>query len=423
MAISKFLLDSEQQYRSELRIRNKWMVRVRWYYISLLPAIAIASTLLISSDKTPARQYAIVALTGLALNALLWLATTRRQGSTNYYRATAALQVMLDLSLASFVVYSQKGLMSRATLLYAIPILAAGMLFLKGFAYVAAVMSALAYGATLLIYMNLHPGSYALHDAMVPIVFYGSVFVVLAAIISLYSTVNAMDERQKSYTELMAMLRHQLYHPTGVIAALVEMLERGESYSKLSPKDQGYVSQIKAEGHRMNTMIANLIEAVQDADAAVVHADEPINIINLVDKTAVSCATRAKRPKDLSVNYPVESLMIAGQPAQLTIALENIIDNAFRFSESGTPVKVNIKHSDATIAIIVSDQGQGMSDKQQKQLFQRFTRFDEGTEDQAAQLYSMGLGLYVSKVIVERHNGSLEVESAPDKGTKITISL
>lgn len=423
MALSKYLLDAHEQYRMELRVRNKWMVRIRWYYLLLLPSVAIASTLLVSLDKKPIRGYIFVALCGLLINGLMWLATMPRKLSESYYQALALSQIMLDLTLASYVVYTQHGLASRATLLYSIPILAGGLLFMRGFSYLAATLSAGAYSATLLTYLALNPEAYMARDTVVPIVFYGCVFFVLAAIIASYSTVNAMDERQKSYTELIAMMRHQLHHPTGVIAAIVEMLEHSESFNKLSIKDQEYVHQLKHENHRLNSMIANLLESVSETKPDEIHADEPVNLTQLVDETAISCAAAAKRPNDLKVNYPVKAFIVAGHPQQLAIAIENILDNAFRYSPPGSEVKVSIEQRDPWVKITISDHGQGISNKERRQLFQRFTKYEEGTEKDATQMYAMGLGLYVSKVIIERHDGKLEVESETGRGTKITISL
>ncbi len=423
MPISKYLLNAREQLETEMRVRNKWMIRVRWYYMLLLPGVAIIPTLLIATDKSPIKKYIIVALAGLAVNGLLWTATLPKRWGLEYYRAIAFFQVLLDMGLASYVIYSQKGFYSRATLLYAVPILAGGLLFQRGFSYLVAALSSLAYTATLLLYASHHPHEYLLRDALVPMLFYSCVFFVLAAIVSYYSRINAMDERQKSYIELVAMLRHQLHQPTGVIAALVEMLEHGESYNKLSPKEKEFIRQLKHENHRLNSMIANLLEAVHDIEEKPVRADEPINLIQLIEETANRCAASARRSKDLKINYPIKAFVIAGQPQQVAIAFENIIDNAFRYSPDDSPIQIDIQQDGPWIKVSVKDEGEGISTKQRKQLFRRFTKFEEGTNEDTAQLYSMGLGLYVSKVIIERHEGKLEVEAASGKGTKVIVRL
>lgn len=429
-SLSQFLLDSNEQKRQEFRLRCKWMIRLRWLYIILLASVAIVSTYLAGGDTYTIGLYGALGLAGLAINGVFWLGIALRpEAKLQYYQLIAILQVGLDLILASSAIYLQGGVMSRATLLYAVPVLIAGILFTKPAAYIAAAMCSLAYMATIILYPLIHYPVYVWEELYVPITFYPCLLLLLASIITRFGALNAMDERERSYQQLLAMLRHQLHHPSSVIAAIAEMLEYSKSYSNWPEKDKEYLRQLKRENLRLNTMITNILEsaATETTPKTLAHPKK-IELLQLVNDTAISCAFGAKRLDDLVTNLPNENFEFDAQPHQFRTALDNIIENAFHYSPKGTPVTVamNRDKKSGYITITVTDKGPGMTDEQQKNLFKLFTRLEEQSgEDsrQAGKLYSMGLGLYVSKVIIERHHGTMQIESKQGQGTSIIIKL
>lgn len=429
-SFSQFLLDSNEQKRQEFRLRGKWMVRLRWLYIILLGVVAIASTYLAGGSMRQIQTYSLLGLAGLAINGLFWLAmAVRSQAKLQFYQVIAVLQVGLDLLLASAAIYSQGGINSRATLLYAVPILIAGILFRKPAAYIAATVGSLAYMAVIVLYPFVHAPTYPWEDLIVPLMFYPSLLMLLAAIITRFGALNAMDQRERTYEQLLAMLRHQLHHPSSVIAVVVEMLEYSKNYPSWPAKDKEYLRQLKRENLRLNTMITNVLEsAATETDPKRLAFPTKVNLLELLNDTAISCAVGAKRLDDLKSNLPNEHFMLDAQPQQLRTALDNIIENAFHYSPKGTPVTIALSRDKKSgyITIKVSDKGPGMSDDQLKELLKLFTRLEEQAgEDnkQTNKLYSMGLGLYVSKVIIERHHGTMRIESKQDEGTTVIIKL
>lgn len=373
-------------------------------------------------------MYIILALLGLGLNGLLWFMTTFKTASVRFYRVVAILQITLDLALASAAIYSQGGLASRATILYAIPIFVSGILLRSPAAFVTAAMSGIAYGGTLFGYLLVHTPNADLQQALVPAIFYPCMFLLLAAIITRFSALNATDEQEQSYRQLLAMLHHQLLHPSSVIAAIVDMLEHDEGYHKWTAKDKEYMRQLKRENLRLNTMITNVLESARDPEKEPLIKTEPINILQVLNDSAVSCAVGAKRIMDLDTNLPHQKVSIHAQPEQIRTAFDNVIENAFRYSEEGTPVKVSLDYEpvEQHVTVTVEDKGKGMSSAHQKELFHLFTQLQEQSgrqSDGGEELYSLGLGLYVSKVIVERHHGSLEIKSKEGVGTTVIIKI
>lgn len=420
MAISQFILDAKEQARQEVRLRNLWIVRARWFYLVLLTGV-IAIVAATVEDTNSYRTFSLsLGLAGLVGNGLLWLVLRLKNREIRFYKIVGVFQILLDLWLASNVVYFQEGLDSRATALFAIPILTAGLMFTKFFAYFTAGWSGFSYATTILTYRRDNPGAYELEDTIVPITFYTFVFLVIAYIVTKYSNKNAMEQRQRSYEELLSMLRHQLRNPTSVIAGLVEMVEFGDSFAKLSVKDQGYLSQIKFENQRLNTMISNLLQvASPKTDSPESHK---LELVSLLTQIATTAADSHKRADDLKLELPTDELTIQTS-SDVRLALENILDNAFRYSTEGHRVTVVAKGHTAAVTIEVHNEGAGLTKKQLQALRHYFTVLDEGGEPASNAEYSTGLGLYVSKLIAERQDGKFEIESEPNKWTKVIIRL
>jgi two-component system phosphate regulon sensor histidine kinase PhoR len=423
MPLSQYILDAREEYRLQTRERNTWLTRLRWYYLVILAAVIVVASYLTQAQASRNRQFALTtAGIGLTLNFILWALTKPKNRSIYYYHSVAVAQLILDITLAASIVYFQGGLSSRATVLFAIPIVGAGLLFTKGFAYVSAFLSAVGYVLALVIYRHNNPGSYELWQVTLPAVFYAVVFLIIAIIVSAYRNKTASNEREKSYTELLSMLRHQLYHPTSVIAAIIDMLQHGEHYSKWPAGDKNYLQQLKRENKKLHTMIANALEAIR-TDQDEIKQTKVFDIVPLLNDEAVSCATGAKRVSDLKTMLPNKTIEVEGDAQQLTTALDNVIENAFRYTEKGTPVIVSISEENYKVTISVHDKGEGMSDADQKALFQLFSKMQSRISGDPEKLYDTGLGLYVSKLIIERHKGKLELSSSKEYGTNVTITL
>jgi signal transduction histidine kinase len=429
MSFSQFILDSHEQYRQQVRLRNSWVVRLRWWYLLILGGVAFVTSYTSTIETEQYRKFAVaLILSGLALNFILWLILLMRRLSTTVYHQVAVIQILLDASLATAVVYFQGGIDSRATVLFAIPILSAGVLFVPIFAYTAAALSALLYTGGMVLYQHQNPGSYPLKDILLPAVFYSFVFFLLAIIVSGYTERNRAKERENSYAELLSLLRHQLHHPTGVIAAIVEMLEQGASFSKLTPKEKEYIRQLKYENHRIHAMITNLLKTA-DVDEKIMRSKDhwtDVHLINIITDCSSSVAVAYKRIKDLDLRLPNEDITMRGDPEQLQLAFENIVENAFKYSSKDHKVTISLLSKRIpTIEVDIQDHGDGISDKEQKKIFTAFNKLEASSKDsyEAINTYAMGLGLYISKMIIEQHGGEFSLQSKVGQGTKVIIKL
>jgi signal transduction histidine kinase len=425
MSLSQYILDAREQYRLEVRERNTWLTRLRWFYLVVLASVAIGLSILTNENVKRNQEIASTALViGLAVNFILWILTKPKNKPLLYYQLIAAAQLLLDITLAAGVVYLQDGLASRATVLFAVPLVGAGLLFTRGFSYVTALLCGAFYTLALIAYQHNYPNAYSLHNVTLPAVFYTTVFLIIAVVVNSYSSRNASNEREKSYTEVLALLRHQLYHPSGVISAIIDMLENGEHFKDWPARDRTYLKQLKYENKRQHNMIENLLKSTTGTSSQdELKHKKVFDLVTLLNEESTSCAAGVNRIADLVSQIPNKVIKVDGDEEQLGTAFSNIISNAFKYTQRGAPVIVSASEENDHVTVSVHDKGKGISEEDQRAIFQLFSKMQSRISGDPENLYDSGLGLYVSKLIIERHKGTLEISSSADYGTNITISL
>src|SRR5688572_24561413 len=98
MSLSQYILDAREQYRLEIRQRNTWLIRLRWYYMVLLAIVTVLAATLVNDNASRNRLIALIASSvGLGVNLLLWLLTRHRSKSIVYYQTIALFQLFLDV--------------------------------------------------------------------------------------------------------------------------------------------------------------------------------------------------------------------------------------------------------------------------------------------------------------------------------------
>ena len=120
----------------------------------------------------------------------------------------------------------------------------------------------------------------------------------------------------------------------------------------------------------------------------------------------------------LEVNYNEGEIFINADKNEIRRVLVNLIGNAIKHSQNSTLVKININQHEKDLCVDVIDDGVGLSSEDCAKLFNRFS---QGTNQKRSS--STGLGLYLSRQIIEAHNGKIYVESELDKGSKFSFEL
>ena len=226
-----------------------------------------------------------------------------------------------------------------------------------------------------------------------------------------------LGELAEAHRDVTAIVSHELAAPLGAIRRLVDTVGTGE----LSPPEQGRaLVMIEAEAGMLSALVAD-IQSLTVADRGEFPVDlQPVRLSELVRTAAVFAESLpGYHPLHVEVELPDECDVMA-DPQRLAQVLRNLVGNAAKFSNPGSPIGLRASPSEADcVAVEVSDEGWGIADGDLGRIFEKYRR---GSVD-GPRPGGLGVGLYISQRIVEAHESRIEVESEPGKGSTFRFEL
>jgi signal transduction histidine kinase len=234
------------------------------------------------------------------------------------------------------------------------------------------------------------------------------------------------DEAERKLTNLRdnisLMLPHEMRTPLNGILAYGEIL--AFDAVSLKPEEVTEMGQaIRQSGKQLERLIENFLIYTQleliagdqkNIDAFRVGQTQHPG--SLIQEHAAAQAVQVNRSQDLSFELSDIPLPITGE--YLAKIVDELVQNAFKFSEAGTPVRIKLGEIPNAIAFSVSDQGRGFSNEQIAHIG-AYMQFDRKMHEQQGQ----GLGLTIVKRLVALHGGALSVESTKGAGSIVTARL
>lgn len=218
-----------------------------------------------------------------------------------------------------------------------------------------------------------------------------------------------MKDRMAAVGELSAGIAHEIRNPLAAIAGSVQVLRNSSS---LRPQEQRLMSIILKESDRLNKSISDFLRFVRPQE----RQPAPFDIAQSLRETLELLANSAELQDNHSVESAIDpdSFVIEGDGDQIRQVFWNIARNAIQAMPAGGVLSVSTEPREDEYAIVFTDSGSGMSEDDQRRLFQPFrTGFPSGT----------GLGMAISYRIVQEHGGRIDVRSAPGEGTSISVVL
>lgn len=219
---------------------------------------------------------------------------------------------------------------------------------------------------------------------------------------------------------LVANISHDLRTPlTALQGYLDTVLLKGGS---LPPSaHRYYVEQASVLSRRLARLVSDLFELAQLEDCRVELKAERFELTELISDVVQTFASVAEaRSIVLGVSVVDRPIVVAGEIRLIERVLENLLDNAIRFTPAGGEVSVSCAPSADRVTVRVKDTGPGISIPDQEQLFDRFYR---GCQPVDVPMTTAGLGLSITKRIVELHRGEITVASGTGKGAEFVFSL
>jgi signal transduction histidine kinase len=231
----------------------------------------------------------------------------------------------------------------------------------------------------------------------------------------LVATNNRLRELSQAKDEFIAMASHQLLPQLSAARGFMELLER--NHGKNSPD---VVRLALANTVRMNHLVADMLNVSKIQSGELKIVKEQTDIIQLISSELHNLQYVIKR-QCVVINFlHPDHLVLELDPIKFREALFNIIDNAIQYSPPGGTVNIRIHKSASEIILEISDQGIGIPKTEQSKLFSRFFRASNATTLRPA---GSGIGLYVTKKILDEHGFVIKATSEENKGTEFRITI
>jgi two-component system OmpR family sensor kinase len=243
-----------------------------------------------------------------------------------------------------------------------------------------------------------------------------AVVCVRAALMAWQAELSRLTELLDRRAEQVNALSHELRTPLSMMKGAAELLLEGTP-GPLTAAQERFVTVVVQQCAQVVGLCESLlVQAKVEAGLFAPHP-EPTDV-SVVARDVVSamrplCAQRQQR---ITLDTPQVTRRISADPTLLAQALTNLLSNASRFTTVGGNISVRIQQIDAGIAVYVTDDGCGMNREQRQRLFQRFATgrpLADGT----------GLGLVITKTIIELHGGSVMVDTTAMRGTTFVFTL
>ena len=222
-------------------------------------------------------------------------------------------------------------------------------------------------------------------------------------------------ESEKKLRRFVADASHELRTPLTAIRGFAELHRQGAVVGEEKTKE--LVSRIEKESIRMSSLVEDLLLLAR-LDQSRELTFDPVDINHLV-KEAVASAQAAGPGYEITVSSTNDEVFVLGDSMRIHQAIANLLANARTHTPVGTKIAVNISQGDLETKISISDNGPGLSEEDQKRVFERFFRADPSRVRVGGE--GSGLGLAIVDAVMKAHGGRVEVNSKIGAGATFTI--
>ncbi len=241
----------------------------------------------------------------------------------------------------------------------------------------------------------------------------------LGCILTLHD-VTKEKELEEMKLDFVSMAAHELRTPLTSISGYLEVLMH-EIKEKLSPEHQIFLGRIKISTQQLKGLVESLLSVSKIERGVFTINPQPLDWLDLVTQTGNELLGRAaEKGLKLEIIYPKQPLkLVLADKLRINEVVINLISNAINYTQKGS-IRVWFEQTPTEVITHVQDTGQGIPKDAIPKLFTKFFRV-QGSLEKGAK--GNGLGLYISKTIVEMHHGRIWVESEAGKGSTFSFSL
>jgi PAS domain S-box-containing protein len=228
----------------------------------------------------------------------------------------------------------------------------------------------------------------------------------------------ALREADRQKDEFLAMLSHELRNPLAVVRSATELLETVETSDLMIPRIQTVL--LRQTSH-MARLLDDLLDLARIASGKLVIEPAMLDLREVVREVLSDLEPMLRQRARLAVELPPTAMWVDGDRVRLAQVVHNLVSNALKYTPPQGAVGLRLHTARGGAVITVTDTGIGLDPELRPHLFKPFR---QGPQDIARSAGGLGLGLAVSKTIVELHRGTIEARSAGrDRGSEFEVWL
>lgn len=245
----------------------------------------------------------------------------------------------------------------------------------------------------------------------------------ISGLVAVLHDTTEQDKEERERRLFVSNVSHELRTPLTSVKSYLEALDDGALSEPVAPD---FVKVSLNETNRMMRMVTDLL-SLSRIDNETSQLDIELTnftafitfILNRFDKIKSQSQEDTKK-YELIREYPITPIWVEIDTDKMTQVIDNILNNAIKYSPDGGKIKVGMKTTDAQLIISISDEGLGIPKKDLPRIFDRFYRVDKARSRAQG---GTGLGLAIAKEIVKQHKGFIWAKSEYGKGSTFTIVL
>ena len=245
----------------------------------------------------------------------------------------------------------------------------------------------------------------------------------ISGLVAVLHDTTEQDKEERERRLFVSNVSHELRTPLASVKSYLEALDDGALSEPVAPD---FVKVSLNETNRMMRMVTDLL-SLSRIDNETSQLDIELTnftafitfILNRFDKIKSQSQEDTKK-YELIREYPITPIWVEIDTDKMTQVIDNILNNAIKYSPDGGKIKVGMKTTDAQLIISISDEGLGIPKKDLPRIFDRFYRVDKARSRAQG---GTGLGLAIAKEIVKQHKGFIWAKSEYGKGSTFTIVL
>jgi signal transduction histidine kinase len=231
------------------------------------------------------------------------------------------------------------------------------------------------------------------------------------------STVEELRRLSTLRADFVSLVSHELRSPMAAVIGASRTLQ--ERWRELSPEQrESFLALIGDETSRLAELIADVLDTSRIEAGTFSYSFSDVDVGSLAREIAAAAAIGQDEVEiDAVVRDPVPR--VRGDADRIRQVLHNLVENAVKYSPAGESVRVTVYTHGERVLVDVIDGGPGIAREQQRLIFEKFGRARSSGPGKPG----TGLGLFIARSIAEAHGGTLEVRSAPERGSTFTLAL